>query len=76
MTGKWNKRSKLPRGGILMLTRRVGNIVKFVHPDGTELLVELVQVRGNYVRLAVQAPANVRIMRGEKVQSHAPDSAE
>jgi carbon storage regulator len=46
---------------VLVLTRNVGESVVI----GDEVIVKVIEVRGDVVRLGVEAPASVRIYREE-----------
>jgi carbon storage regulator len=46
---------------MLVLSRKVGEKV-FV---GNDIVVTVVEVRGNQVKLGIQAPDDVRVLRGE-----------
>jgi carbon storage regulator len=57
---------------MLVLTRKVGE--RIVIDDN--IVVEVLQVVGNRVRLGIQAPAGVTILRQELVGAEAPTTAE
>jgi carbon storage regulator len=46
---------------MLVLTRKLGEVIRI----GDVITVRLLEVRGNQVRLGVEAPADVRIYREE-----------
>jgi len=46
---------------MLILTRKLGEVIRI----GDEVTVRVLEVRGNQVRLGVEAPADVRIYREE-----------
>ncbi len=46
---------------MLVLTRKLGEVIRI----GDDVTVRLLEVRGNQVRLGVEAPADVRIYREE-----------
>ena len=46
---------------MLILTRKLGEVVRI----GDEVTVRVLEVRGNQVRLGIDAPAEVRIFREE-----------
>jgi carbon storage regulator len=48
-------------GAVLVLTRSVGESVVI----GDEVIVKVIEVRGDVVRIGVEAPASVRIYREE-----------
>ena len=48
-------------GAVLVLTRNVGESVVI----GDEVIVKVIEVRGDVVRLGVEAPSSVRIYREE-----------
>ena len=50
---------------MLVLTRKLGEKVVI----GDHITLTVVEIRGNQVRLAFDAPAPVRIMRGELVRN-------
>lgn len=49
----------------LVLTRKIGDFTVLVMPDGTEVRKTVIEINGNKVREAWDAPLNVRILRGE-----------
>jgi carbon storage regulator CsrA len=54
------------RDAMLVLTRRPGEKLVFgPMPDGTYIEVWVNSIRGDKVRLAVEAPKSVKIIRGE-----------
>ena len=46
---------------MLVLTRKPGEKLVI----GTDIVVSVVQISGNKIRLSIDAPADVRILRGE-----------
>jgi carbon storage regulator len=50
---------------MLILTRRIGESVYFIHEDGTLEKLTILTVRGNQVRLGIEAPNSTRIHREE-----------
>ena len=52
-------------GATLLLTRKLGEIVRV----GEAITVRVLEVKGNQVRLGVEAPADVRIHREEVYQA-------
>jgi carbon storage regulator len=48
---------------MLVLSRKLGEKIHI----GADIVVTVVEVRGNHVRLAVEAPDDVRILRQELV---------
>ena len=46
---------------MLILTRKLGEMIRI----GDEVTVRVVEVRGNQIRLGVEAPSSVRIYREE-----------
>lgn len=58
---------------MLILTRRVGEIITI----GTEITVAIVAIKGNQVRLGVQAPKVVEVHRQELLERRdSPAAAE
>jgi carbon storage regulator len=53
----------------LVLTRRVGESVQI----GPDVRISVAGVKGNQVRLAIEAPAATRIMREELLERPAAD---
>ena len=49
---------------MLVLTRRIGETVRIAD----DILVTIVDVKGNQVRLGIDAPADVSVLREELVQ--------
>ena len=58
---------------MLVLSRRVSETIIITAPDGTQLTLMLVKVRGDKARIGVDAPKNWIIHR-EEVQARVPDS--
>lgn len=50
---------------MLALTRKQGETVRCVMSDGRELSVTVLQIRGDKIRLAFEAPADVSVDRQE-----------
>lgn len=50
---------------MLILTRRVGETLVIKMPDGTEIRTTILGVKGNQVRIGVDAPKNVIVDREE-----------
>ncbi len=50
---------------MLCLKRSVGEAVICRTPDGTEIRVEVIEIRGDKVRLGVEAPREVTVHREE-----------
>lgn len=46
---------------MLVLSRKTGEKVVI----GSDIVISVVEVRGNRVRLGIEAPADVRVLRGE-----------
>ncbi len=58
---------------MLCLTRRIGQRVRLTLPDGSEIWVAVVDgAHQGYVRLGIEAPANVKIEREEIIESPNP----
>ena len=53
---------------MLVLSRKVGETVIITAPDGTSLVVMLVEVRGDKVRIGIAAPTTYTIYREEVQQ--------
>ena len=49
---------------MLVLIRRIGEILRIAD----DILVTIVEVKGNQVRLGIDAPADVSVLREELVQ--------
>jgi carbon storage regulator CsrA len=56
---------------MLVLTRKPGEIVDMLLPDGTVIQVIICDAEGSRVRLGIAAPGNVRIVRRE-INPHEP----
>ena len=65
----FTKKSQL---GGLMLTRREGEAISVNHG---EIYIEIVEVRGHYVRLAFKASKEISIQRAEVVTSDSEPQA-
>lgn len=50
---------------MLTLTRKEHEIVYLDLPDGTRVAIEVRSIRGNQVRIAIDAPAEIVILRKE-----------
>ena len=50
---------------MLVLSRKVGETVIITAPDGTSLVVMLVEVRGDKVRIGIEAPKSYAVNREE-----------
>ena len=50
---------------MLVLTRRIGETLRIAD----DILVTIVDVKGNQVRLGIDAPADVSVLREELVQA-------
>ena len=50
---------------MLILTRRVGESAITTHPDGTQVEVVILGVKGNQVRVGFKAPKEVSVHREE-----------
>lgn len=59
----------------LALTRREGEWIEVTHPDGTLVVVTFVRAEGDRVKLVIEAPEEVKIMRGEVVVRDAARAA-
>ena len=53
---------------MLVLSRKVGETVIITAPDGTSLVVMLIEVRGDKCRIGIAAPTTYTIHR-EEIQS-------
>ena len=49
---------------MLVLTRRIGETLRIAD----DILVTIVKVKGNQIRLSIDAPADVTVLREELVQ--------
>lgn len=52
---------------MLALKRRKNESITLTMPDGRVIVFEIVEVRGDNVRVGVQAPADVSIVRTELI---------
>ena len=50
---------------MLVLTRRIAETIYQINPDGSVVKMTILGVKGNQVRLGVEAPKNVTIHREE-----------
>ncbi len=57
---------------MLVLTRKLGEVIRV----GDAVTVRVLEVRGNQVRLGVEAPADVRIYREEVYRAIQEESGE
>jgi carbon storage regulator CsrA len=57
---------------MLVLTRKIDQRIQI----GGDITITVIQVKGRYVRLGIDAPTNVRILRSELTRSDAPGNAE
>jgi len=55
---------------MLVLTRKADETIRI----GDDIVVTIVRVKGNSVRVGVEAPKGVRVVRGELLDRTAPDS--
>jgi carbon storage regulator len=53
---------------MLVLTRKIDQKIQI----GNDITITVIQVKGRYVRLGIDAPTHVRILRSELTQSHPP----
>ena len=53
---------------MLVLTRKVNRPVYLLLPDGSRVAVQVVKIRGDAVRLGIDAPDAVKILRGELIE--------
>jgi carbon storage regulator len=52
---------------MLVLTRKIGEKIRI--PD-RDVLIKVMEIRGNRVRIGINAPEGVRILRGELVRQN------
>lgn len=57
---------------MLILTRRRGESLVFFLADGQEIVVDFRRCRAGQVQVAIDAPAEVGIVRGEIVDQREP----
>ena len=57
---------------MLVLTRKADEQILI----GDDIKITLVRIRGNSVRIGIDAPRDVRVMRGELVRREASDASE
>ncbi|QTD41183.1 carbon storage regulator CsrA [Sporosarcina sp. Te-1] len=50
---------------MLVLSRKVNETIKI----GDEIEIRIIEVKGDTIRIGIEAPKNVEILRGELVQS-------
>jgi carbon storage regulator len=50
---------------MLVLSRKVGETIVITAPDGTQIVLMLVEVRGDKVRIGIAAPTSYAINREE-----------
>lgn len=55
---------------MLVLGRKVGEVIRI----GEDVTITVTEIRGNTVRLGVQAPAELRVMRAELVDDKQAES--
>ena len=60
-TGEGPRLSPSPGATMLILTRKATEKVLI----GDNVIVEVVEIRGNQVRLGIEAPGDVLVLRGE-----------
>ena len=56
------------RGGGLMLSRQRGEKVVIGPPGGPQVVLTVLEVRGHAIRLGIEAPAEVPVVRGEVME--------
>ena len=52
---------------MLALKRKKGESLTITMPDGRVMVVEIVDVRGDVVRIGIEAPGDVQILRTELI---------
>jgi carbon storage regulator CsrA len=57
---------------MLVLTRKIDQKIQI----GDDITITVIQVKGRYVRLGIDAPTQVRILRSELTRSDAPERVE
>lgn len=57
---------------MLVLTRKIDQKIQI----GDDITITVIQVKGRYVRLGIDAPTQVRILRSELTRSDAPAGVE
>jgi carbon storage regulator CsrA len=57
---------------MLVLTRKIDQKIQI----GDDITITVIQVKGRYVRLGIDAPTNIRILRSELTRSDAPENAQ
>jgi len=50
---------------MLVLSRKVGETIVITAPDGTQIVLMLVEVRGDKVRIGIAAPRTYTVYREE-----------
>lgn len=50
---------------MLVLTRKFGEKIVIQYADGKEVIIQYVELKGNSVRLGIDAPQDVKIWREE-----------
>ncbi len=55
---------------MLILTRRIGETIIIETPAGEHIEVAVLGVKGNQVRVGIEAPREVVVLREELVEQH------
>lgn len=50
---------------MLILTRRISENLCIVHPDGTFIKLNIAGIKGNQVRIGIDAPKDIQVHREE-----------
>lgn len=58
---------------MLVLSREPDERIVLTHPDGSTMVVEVVEVRGNKVRLGITAPRIITVDREEVHKQKHPE---
>ena len=52
---------------MLVLTRKLGESITCTLPDGSVIVLTLVEVRGDKARIGIDAPKSVQVLRTELI---------
>ena len=61
---------------MLVVTRKVDERLRLLHPDGSVIWVMVCRVSGEGVRIGIEAPPDVRIEREEIITDGSQDAVE
>ena len=52
---------------MLVLTRKVDESITLTLPDGSVIVITLTEVRGDKVRIGIDAPGSIQVLRSELI---------